>query len=71
MKKKPVKKASSAKVASIAGKWLDKNEIQRMGILVSAAGACWRDGYSAKKMVDLINDIDALAASVLSQREVK
>lgn len=64
--KKPVKK-SGAKAASVAGHWMSQYEQDRKwtvshAVLQAAMG-------NKKWLVGLINDIDILAASVLSQKE--
>lgn len=69
MKKKPVKKASSAKVASIAGKWMSLSQIEKASKLLGRK--LYFESEITKKVAATIDDIDALAASVLSQREVK
>ena len=73
--KKPVKKASSAKVASIAGKYLEMSEEDLHDYIVDVVRVRLVSIREQRVYIQLkrslIKDIHALAASVLSQREVK
>jgi len=71
MKKKQTKavKKSGSKAASIAGQWLNLTTVQK----VNAMAACLFGMMLGKKtgIVTLIDKIDTMAASVLSQTEGK
>lgn len=62
-KKKPAKKKSGSKAASVAGKYLE------IDCHTLANEIYWIGKSSAKLRLKLARDIHVLAASVLSQRE--
>lgn len=69
-KKKPVKK-SGGKAASIAGRWLSREVGPKKRVILSAALRYTDEKWCARAIMQLIDDIDTLAASVLSQKEGK
>lgn len=69
MKKKKPAKRSGGRAASVAGEWLSLTDGEKEERIVTA----WMRSYLGKhtQLERVLDDIDTLAASVLSQKEGK